>query len=77
LKVIDGIVDGSAALTKLFSKVSGLFDTYVVDGFVNLSAYLSGFIGIGFRKLQTGKIQTYIVLVIFSIVILLFLFKTL
>ncbi|MGE5796973.1 MAG: NADH-quinone oxidoreductase subunit L [Ignavibacteria bacterium] len=77
LKVIDGIVDGSAAVTKLFSKGSGLFDTYVVDGFVNLSAYLSGVIGIGFRKLQTGKIQTYIVLVIFSLVILLFLFKTL
>jgi NADH-quinone oxidoreductase subunit L len=77
LKVIDGIVDGSAAITKLFSKGSGLFDNYVVDGFVNLSAYISGVIGLGFRKLQTGKVQTYVVLVIFSLVILLFLFKTL
>jgi len=77
LKVIDGIVDGSAAITKLFSRASGFFDNNVVDGFVNLSAYLSGILGLGFRKLQTGKVQTYVVLVIFSLVILLFLFKTL
>lgn len=74
-KVVDGIVNGSATLTKYFSSFTGTFDRVVVDGLVNFTAYLSGFIGLLFRRFQTGKVQTYIVLVIFSIVILLFVFK--
>ncbi|MBS4035595.1 MAG: NADH-quinone oxidoreductase subunit L [Ignavibacterium sp.] len=74
-KIIDGIVDGSATVTRHIASFSGNFDKYVVDGLVNFTAYLSGFIGILFRRFQTGKVQTYIVLVIFSIVILLFVFK--
>lgn len=73
--IIDGIVNGSAYFTKGFSDFSGKFDNVVVDGLVNFMAYLSAFFGLIFRKFQTGKVQTYIVLVIFSIVILLFLFK--
>ncbi len=75
LKIIDGIVDGSASITKIFSSFIGGFDRIVIDGFVNFTAYFSGFIGILFRKFQTGKVQTYILFVIFSIVILLFVFK--
>ncbi len=75
-KIIDGIVNGAGTLTKGVSKFIGGFDHIVVDGLVNLMAYISGFIGLMFRRLQTGKVQTYIVFVIFSIVILLFLFKS-
>lgn len=70
--IIDGIVNGSAALTRYFSKFSGLFDSYVVDGLVNGTAFFSGFIGFNFKKLQTGKVQTYLVLVIFSLLVLYF-----
>jgi NADH-quinone oxidoreductase subunit L len=73
--IIDGLVNLSAYFTRGFSKASGRFDNVVIDGLVNFSAYLSGFIGLIFRKTQTGRVQTYIVLVIFSIVILLFIFK--
>mgnify|MGYP001457231555 CR=1 FL=1 len=73
-KIIDGIVNGSAEVTRRFAFFTGGFDKYVVDGLVNLVAYISGFIGLIFRRVQTGKVQTYIVLVIFSIIILLFLF---
>jgi NADH-quinone oxidoreductase subunit L len=73
--IIDGIVNGTATVTKAFSVFTGKFDTYVVDGTVNSMALLSGFVGGIFRKFQTGKVQTYIVLVIFSIVIFLFFFK--
>lgn len=75
MKIIDGIVNGAASLTKMFSFFVGNFDRIVVDGIVNLTAYISGFIGLIFRRIQTGKVQTYLVLVIFSIIILLFLFK--
>jgi NADH-quinone oxidoreductase subunit L len=74
--IIDGIVNGSASLTRGVAKLSGKFDNGVVDGLVNFFAYFSGFIGLLFRKFQTGKVQTYIVLVIFSLLILLFLFKS-
>ena len=74
--IVDGVVNGSAALTRRFSRFSGKFDSFVVDGLVNFMAYLSGFIGLLFRRFQTGKVQTYLMLVVFSIVILLFLFKS-
>lgn len=73
--IIDGIVNGSAWITKSFSKLSGLFDTYVVDGMVNFSAFFSGFVGFSLKKLQTGKVQTYVVFVVFSVIILLLIFK--
>ena len=73
--IIDGIVDGSATVTKAVSTFTGRFDNIVVDGLVNFMAYLSAFIGLFFRRFQTGKVQTYIIMVIFSIVILLFLFN--
>jgi NADH-quinone oxidoreductase subunit L len=73
--VVDGIVDGSATVTKAVSSFVGKFDNIVVDGLVNFMAYLSAFIGLIFRRFQTGKVQTYIIMVIFSIVILLFLFN--
>lgn len=75
LKIIDGVVNGSAELTRMFAFFIGGFDRIVIDGFVNLTAYVSGFVGLIFRRIQTGKVQTYLVLVVFSIIILLFLFK--
>lgn len=68
--IVDGIVNGSATITRLGSKFIGLFDNYVIDGLVNFSAFFSGFIGLSLRRLQTGKVQTYVVFVVFSIIIL-------
>lgn len=74
-KIIDGIVNGSAYLTKHFSFFIGNFDKYVIDGIVNFTAYFNGFVGLLVRRIQTGKVQSYLALVVFSIVILLFIFK--
>ncbi len=74
--IVDGIVNGSAALTRLISRISGLIDTYIVDGLVNFTALFSGFMGLSLRRLQTGKVQTYIVFVIFSVFILLWVFNS-
>lgn len=74
--IIDGIVNGSAAITRIVSSISGKFDNGVVDGLVNFTAIFSGFVGLLIRKVQTGKVQTYIVLVIFSLLILFYLFKS-
>lgn len=73
--IVDGIVNGTAWVTRQFSNISGLFDTYVVDGLVNFSAFFSGFVGLSFKRLQTGKVQTYVVFVVFSILILLLIIR--
>ncbi|MCH7973820.1 MAG: NADH-quinone oxidoreductase subunit L [Bacteroidetes bacterium] len=74
-KIVDGIVNGSAFVTRNFSAFTGKFDNIVVDGFVNMTAYLSGLLGLFFRRFQTGKVQSYLMFVIFSIIILLYIFK--
>ncbi len=74
-KIVDGAVNGSAWLGRFISRLSNLFDTFVVDGLVNFTAFFGGFIGFAFRKLQTGKVQTYIVFVVFAVIILLLFFK--
>lgn len=74
--IVDGVVNGSAYITRGISWFSGKFDSVVVDGLVNAMAYLSGILGLLLRRFQTGRVQTYVVLVVFSLVILMFLFKS-
>jgi NADH-quinone oxidoreductase subunit L len=74
-RIIDGAVNGTAHLTKISSFTSGRFDNVVIDGMVNLIAYSTGFIGLVFRKFQTGKVQTYIVFVLFGVMVLFFIFR--
>ncbi|NUN08705.1 MAG: hypothetical protein HUU54_05960, partial [Ignavibacteriaceae bacterium] len=66
--------NGSAALTRKFSTISGFIDTYIVDGLVNFTAYFSGFVGIILRKFQTGKVQTYLILTLFSVLIIILMY---
>jgi NADH-quinone oxidoreductase subunit L len=74
--IIDGIVNGAATITRWFSAFSGKFDNIVIDGLVNFSAYFTGFSGLIVRKFQTGKVQTYIIFVILSIIVFFFVFRT-
>ena len=74
IKVIDGIVDGSAHLTKLWSFSVGKFDWNIIDGLVNLLAYITGFFGYITRLLQNGKVQTYIIYVVFAVIVLFYIF---
>ncbi len=76
-KIIDGIVDGTASLTRVSAFGTGKFDNVVIDGFVNFTAYFTGFFGLIFRRLQTGKVQTYLVMVLSGLVILFFILRSL
>ena len=73
--VIDGVVNGVGSVTKFTSFASGKFDNIVVDGFVNLVAYLAGFFGLMFRKIQTGRVQTYIAFVLLGVMIFFFIYR--
>lgn len=73
--IVDGIVNYSATLTRGIANIAGWFDTYVVDGLVNFTAFVSGFAGLALRKMQTGKLQTYIIYVVFSVIIILLIIR--
>jgi NADH-quinone oxidoreductase subunit L len=70
--VIDGVVNGSAKVTVVLSRIGGWIDKYIVDGLVNLSAGLTQFFGLMFRSVQTGKIQTYMAWTLAGVVIMYF-----
>ncbi len=72
LIIIDGIVNGTGKLTLFLSWANERFDTYVVDGAVNGTGYLSMFFGRTLRKIQTGQLQTYALVVFFGAVVFLF-----
>ena len=68
LRVIDGIVDGSARLTVWVSKWDGLFDFHIVDGLVNLVADWVYAVGAWLRVVQTGNIRQYVMFIAVAIV---------
>ncbi|MFN2370427.1 MAG: NADH-quinone oxidoreductase subunit L [Candidatus Krumholzibacteriia bacterium] len=75
--VIDGIVNGTGYLTRAMSMVAGLMDRFIVDGAVNgVAAVLQG-AGEGFRRLQTGRVQTYLVYASASLVVLVLVYRVL
>ncbi|MBM4157581.1 MAG: NADH-quinone oxidoreductase subunit L [Ignavibacteria bacterium] len=74
--IIDGIVNGSAYLTKKISGISGSFDKYFIDGLVNFCGFFVGAFGFIFKKFQTGKIQTYLTFLIIGIILLYLIFRT-
>ena len=66
-RVVDGAVNGTGWLTVFASWISSLIDKYIVDGAVNLvgrSAEESSFV---FRRVQTGLIQNYALLMLFGV----------
>lgn len=73
-KVIDGIVNGTATVSRFVGKVVGLFDNVVVDGAVNLVASVTGGLGAAARKMQNGRIQTYVALAFLGLIALIYIF---
>jgi NADH-quinone oxidoreductase subunit L len=58
--VIDGAVNGVAALGRFFADIDGAIDKYLVDGAVNFFADAIIRAGGRLRLLQTGRIQNYL-----------------
>jgi NADH-quinone oxidoreductase subunit L len=66
-RVVDGAVNGSGWLTLFSSWVSGLTDLHVVDGLVNVVGWSAQESSYWFRRLQTGLVQNYALLMLFGI----------
>jgi NADH-quinone oxidoreductase subunit L len=66
-RVVDGAVNGSAWLTQIASWLSHMSDKYVVDGAVNLVAWTAGRGSFLVRRIQTGLVQNYALLMVVGI----------
>jgi NADH-quinone oxidoreductase subunit L len=49
---------------------AGLFDRYVVDGLVNLTGWLARQLGLSLRYVQTGREETYLLLVFLGVLVI-------
>ncbi len=65
--VVDGAVNGSGWLTIFASWFSSLIDKYIVDGLVNLVGSILQESSFVFRRLQSGLIQNYALLMVFGV----------
>jgi NADH-quinone oxidoreductase subunit L len=59
-KVIDAIVNLAGTVGRFCSSIQGWIDANIVDGAVNLVASLSIRAGRSLRRVQTGRIQNYV-----------------
>jgi NADH-quinone oxidoreductase subunit L len=65
--VVDGAVNGTTWVTVISAWFSGLTDRTVVDGLVNLVGWIVQESSHIFRRLQTGLVQNYALLMLFGI----------
>ena len=73
-KVVDGAVNGAALGTLLASYISNFFDMNFVDGAVNaVGSIFTTFSGV-FRRVQTGLVQNYALVMLMGIFVLVGLF---
>ncbi len=76
--VVDGIVNGIGRVTRdILAAFTGFFDNRVVDGLVNRVAQVTWAMGGRIRRIQTGAIQTYLLIVLAGIVVLILVFRAL
>ena len=69
-KMVDGIVNGLAWLSRQFSRVVGGFDKYFVDGIVNtIAAFIKRLMSPLFRAAQTGFTQNYALVMVLGLMV--------
>jgi NADH-quinone oxidoreductase subunit L len=70
--VIDGLgVDGAGWLTRFTSRLSIWWDTWIVDGSVNLAARIVWIVSFPVRMAQTGLVSSYALLIVIGLLIFL------
>ena len=71
--VVDGFVNAVGYLTVTVSRIQRLIDIWVVDGAVNVVGLATKTAGDRIRLLQTGRVQNYLLLVVFGTALLILL----
>ena len=69
---INGLgVDGSAWVTRVTSRISAIWDSWIVDGLVNLAARIVWLFSWPVRMLQTGRVSRYALLMLLGVLVFL------
>ena len=68
-KFVDGAVNVTAASTRGTATLSRLFDTYIVDGLVNLVGWINMKLNRIATSFQTGLVQRYVLAAVVGIVV--------
>jgi NADH-quinone oxidoreductase subunit L len=69
---INGLgVDGASWVTRITSSISGMWDSWIVDGLVNLAARIVWFFSWPVRMLQTGRVARYALFMLLGVLIFL------
>ena len=72
-RIIDGAVNLFGWVNVILSFMISWIDRAIVDGFVNISVFFAGRLGGITRSFSVGKVQSFIVLAIFSVLLMIFL----
>jgi len=68
-KVIDGLgVDGAGWFTRVISRISIWWDTWIVDGSVRLGAWIVWVASMPMRLIQNGELQEYMLVIVIGLV---------
>ncbi|MEN6602000.1 MAG: NADH-quinone oxidoreductase subunit L [Bryobacteraceae bacterium] len=70
-RVVDGGVNGAGWLTRFTSRVSVWWDTWIVDGAVRLTSFLVKMSSYPVRTLQTGFVQSYALVFVMGVALIL------
>jgi NADH-quinone oxidoreductase subunit L len=73
-KFVDGAVNGTAATTRGTASLSRLFDTYIVDGLVNLVGRINMMLNRIATSFQTGLVQRYALVTVLGIIVVIVVF---
>ncbi len=69
---INGLgVDGAGWVTRVSSSISGIWDSWIVDGLVNLAARIVWFFSWPVRMLQTGRVARYALFMLVGVLVFL------
>jgi len=71
-KVVDGAVNGTGLNTLKGSDIQNWIDKYIVDGLVNFVGHLAQFSSAVLRRIQTGFVQNYLLIIFLGVVVLMF-----
>jgi NADH-quinone oxidoreductase subunit L len=69
--VIDGTVNGTGRATLFLSRIKNWIDVYIVDGAVNFMGTAVYFINSIVKRVQTGFVQNYLLIVFFVLMVFL------
>ncbi len=71
---VDGAVNGTAATTRGAASLSRLFDTYIVDGLVNMVGWINMKLNRIVTSFQTGLVQRYALVAVLGIIVFILVF---